>query len=174
MIIEVIGYIEFEPENVTKKHSSQSSWKHVAMIRTNCDMHSYYAWFLKQRFGVILNKPLRGTHVTFISDRMTKQVFDNAKEIFNSKPIKFYIDIEPRSNGDHWWLRVYSSEAEDIRESMGLPRQPYYAFHLTLGNANERNIDHSYYITEVCKRHELISNQPRIPFEAHEIFKFDI
>jgi hypothetical protein len=173
MVIEVTGKIEFEPENVTRKHLKQTSWKRVAMIRTDCDMHLYYAWFLKKRFNLELNKPLRGTHVTFISDRVEDRVhFDQAMELFNGKEIKFYVDPEPRSNGEHWWLRVYCPDAESIREIAGLERIPFFTFHLTLGHANERNIDHSNYILDQCKRFELISNEPRQPLEKHQIVKF--
>ncbi len=173
MVFEVIGTLDFEPENVTRKHESQSEWKRVAMIMTNCDMHLYYAWFIKKRFGLTLNKPLRGTHVTFISDRMSKDVFDQAKEVFQGKTVKFYVDPEPRSNGEHWWLRVYCPEIEAVRESMGLTREPYFSLHLTIGQATAHRLAHSEYITAVSKFHNIIDGSPRKPLEEHEIIKFE-
>ena len=92
--------------------------------------------------------------------------------IFNGKEINFYIETEPRSNGSHWWLRVHCPEAESIRELMGLSRDPYFGLHLTVGHANEKYIAHSEYITEQCKRFELISNDPRKPLNEHEIIEF--
>jgi len=172
MVIAYKGIMDFKIEDVTRKHRSQSVWKRVAIIRTDCDLDRYYAWFLKKRFNLELNKNLRGSHITFISDRMDKTMFEEATRLFHGKEITFYVELEPRSNGQHWWMRVHCPEAETIREAMGLSREPYFGLHLTLGLANERNIAHSKYILECCKKFELISNDPRKPLDHHEIRQF--
>ena len=172
MIVKVKGIIEFSPEDVTRKHKSQSSSKRVAMIKTNCELDRYYAWFLEKRFSLKLNRSIRGSHVTFINDKMDMDIFDEGAKIFNGKEITFYIDLEPRSNSEHWWLRVYSQDAENIRESLGLSRDPYYSFHLTLGYANEKNLEFSDYILRQCQKFELIDNSSRKKFEEHEIIEF--
>ncbi len=173
MLFKVKGILDFTPEDVTKKHINQSTWKCTAMIKTNCDISAYYRWFLKTRFDLILNKPLRGTHVTFINDRMDRYLFMEASNIFNGKEITFYYQNMARSNGQHWWLRVWSPEAENIREAIGLSKEPYFGLHLTLGTANERNINHSKYILESCKRFELISSEPRKSLDEYEIYNED-
>ena len=191
MVFKVRGILEFSPEDKTKKHASQASWKRVAMIRTDCELDRYYAWFLKKRFSLELNKNLRGTHVTFINDRMSVETFDKFAQIFNGKEIDFYVETEPRSSGEHWWLRVHCPEAESIREVMGLSREPFYAMHLTLGHAvvkypesTELNdsplaikvrkdyLEHSEYITECSKRHNILSNESRKHLSEHEIIEF--
>ena len=172
MLIKVRGILDFTPEDKTKKHKAQSSWKRVAVIKTNCDLDQYYAWFLRKRFNLELNKNLRGSHVTIISDRIDKNIFDEASKIFNNKEIDFYIELEPRSNGSHWWLRVHCPESESIRESMGLSRDPYFGLHLTLGYANEKNKEHSEYILRCCKNFEIISNTERINMSDHKIIDF--
>ena len=172
MLIKVRGILDFEPEDVTRKHKNQSSWKRVAIIKTDCDLSRYYAWFLKKRFNLELNKNLRGTHISFISDRMDRDLFNQVSLLFNGKEIDFYLETEPRSNGNHWWLRVYCSDAESIRETCGLSREPYFSFHLTLGKANEKNIEHSQYILRQCKFFNLLSSEERKPIEYHEILNF--
>ena len=170
--IKVKGKIEFEPPNLTKKHKKQASWKRVAMIRMDCDIHLYYGWFLKRRFNLRLNPPYRGAHVTFISEIVDTQVFEEAKKVFHGKDITLFLEIEPRGNGEHWWLRAFSPEAEDIRESMGLARQPFFTFHLTIGIVNEKYLEHSKYIIDQCKFFNLIDGSPRKPLEDHEIVEF--
>jgi hypothetical protein len=189
MVIKVRGILDFTPEDFTKKHKSQSVWKRVAIIKTDCELDRYYGWFLKKRFNLELNKNLRGSHVTFISDRLDKDIFEQAAVIFNKKEIDFYIELEPRSNGEHWWLRVHCPEAENIREVLGLSREPFFGLHLTLGHAVNKYpeglesnslspqvkkdyLEHSEYITECCKRYELLSNDVRIPLSEHEIKVF--
>ena len=169
MLIKVKGILEFSPEDVTRKHKNQSSWKRVAMIRTNCDLDRYYAWFLKKRFNLELNKNLRGSHVTIISDRLDKDIFSEASKVFNGKETEFFIELDPKSDGKHWWLRVFCPMAESIREAMGLSRDPYFGFHLTIGHANERNIAHSEYILRVCKMFNLTSSDARKSLDEYEI-----
>lgn len=170
MLFKTKGILDFTPIDVTKKHKNQSSWKCVAIIKTDCDISLYYAWFLKTRFNLVLNKPLRGTHITFISDRMDKDIFMNGSNLFNGKEITFYYENMPRSNGQHWWLRVWSPESESIRQILGLSKDPYFSLHLTLGYANEKNIQHSKYILECCKKFELLSSDPRKNLEEYEIY----
>jgi hypothetical protein len=192
MVFKVRGILDFSPEDKTKKHASQASWKKVAMIRTNCELDRYYAWFLKKRFNLELVRNLRGTHVTFINDRMDAQTFNQFTDLFDGKEIDFYVETEPCSSGEHWWLRVHCPEAESIREIMGLSRDPFFGMHLTLGRAEERYpegveennnsilkikkdyIEHSKYILECCKLHNLTSSDVRKPLNQHEIVEFKL
>jgi hypothetical protein len=169
MLIKLRGILEFSPEDVTRKHKAQSSWKRVAIIKTDCDLDRYYAWFLSKRFNLEFVKNLRGPHITFINDKMEKDIFEEGSKIWNGKEIDFYIDLEPKSSVAHWWLRVFCPDAEIIREALGLSRDPYYGFHLTLGHVNDKNIEHSRYIINQCKRFNLISSEPTKPLEEYDI-----
>ena len=68
--ITLTGKIEFEPEDKTKKHQGQSSWKKIAMVLLDGDICEYYAWFIMRRYNLVLNKPIRGAHISFINDSM--------------------------------------------------------------------------------------------------------
>lgn len=163
MLIEGVGVLEFQPQNITKKHNNQSSWKRIAMIRCYDDTAAYYSWFLDKRFNLKLNRPLRGSHITFINDKdIEVPNFNEISKIYNKKTIKFYIDPRPFSNGLHWWLRIYSPESEHIRILCGGSAKPFFGMHLTLGYANEKNIEHSQYIFNLCKR--LFMHENRKPF----------
>ena len=166
------GKLNFKVENKTKKHDKQD-WKKVAMIMLKCDIDNYYAWFLQKRFGLDFVKNLRGAHITIISDRISAEMFNEATKLFNNKEITFFYEIEPRTNSKHWWLRVHCPEAEAIRESMGLSKEPYFGFHLTIGYVNEKNIHHSEYIYRVIKFYDLLSSEARKPLSTHEIVNFD-
>lgn len=152
-LIKVRGILDFAPMDRTRKHRSQSSWKRTAMIITKCEIDQYYAWFLKKRFNLELNRNLRGTHISIINDRMSQEDFEMGSKIFNKKEIDFFYDPKDiNSSGKHWWINISCPEAESIRESMGLSRIPFYGFHLTIGHANERNEAHSEYIINQIKK----------------------
>lgn len=173
MLVKVNGILEFEPENVTRKHEKQSSWKRIAIIKTNDDLSEYYAWFIRKRFNLELNVPLRGAHLTIINDRDNEvPTFEKTKALYDGKEMSFYVELEPKTNGEHWWLRAYCPEAEKIRVLAGGNPIPYFTFHMTIGYANNKWMDHSLYILEMSKKFELISSEARKPFEEHEIFEF--
>lgn len=171
MLIEVKGTLQFEPENKTRKHNLQASWKRVAMIIVDGDLTEYYSWFIKKRYNLELNKPLRGTHLTIINDSEREApTFSTAKELYDDKEISFYIDPDVRTNGEHWWLRAYCPDSEIIRESCGTSKTPYFPLHMTIGYANQKVLPHSEYIHECIQRFEIV--KPRLEFSEHMIYKF--
>lgn len=173
MVIKVKGKLKFNIEDKTKKHERQN-WKKVAMVMLKCDIDDYYSWFLSKRYNLNFVRNLRPPHVTIISDKISEELYQEAAKIFNDKEITIYYEIEPRTNAKHWWLRVYSPEAESIRDSLGLSKEPYFGFHLTIGYMNEKNIDHSKYILETIKLFNKNEMKPRIPLSEHEIIDYDL
>lgn len=156
-MLEFKTKIVFDPPHVTKKHVAQSSWKYTVMCETNDDMHLYYAWFLNKRFNLPLNRPLRNPHVTIVNEKIQDmELYKMAKKLFNGKEITFKFDpAEIRTDTKHWWIRVQSDDVANIRTVMGLPPKPFFGLHLTIGMANEKNIEHSKYIHEQILRFNL-------------------
>jgi len=168
--ITYIGKIKFDPENVTKKHNEQASWKRVAMIVFEGDITEYYAWFIFKRYNLILNPPLRGGHITFINDsnkdlmaggRTIEEVDASWKLVnakWNDKYIPVTLNVDVRTDGKHWWLNVHHDHRKmlhDIRAELGLSH-PFWGFHMTVGYANERWIHHSQYIHELVKTNLIV------------------
>lgn len=145
------GKIKFDPVDVTKKHLKQASWKRVAIVEFNDDTWEYYAWFLKRRFNLRVNKPLRGTHFTLINDIVDNDIYLQAKKMFDGKEISISYDPEIiRSNEKgHWWIKAESDDANNIRSVMGLG-DPFFGFHITIGRATHLDLEHSKYITRQC------------------------
>ena len=145
---EIRTTILFDPPNLSLKQEKQSDWKKTVVCVTDCDIDKYYAWFLEKRFNLVLNRSIRKAHVTIIADRITdRDKYQQAKKIFNGREVVFtYEPDEIRSNGEDWWIKVYSTDIEAIREFAGLERKPFFNLHMTIGYANEKNIAHSEYI----------------------------
>ena len=146
-MFKITGKLQFDPVNVTKKHHKQSSWKRVVVVKFDCDTYAYYSWFIKKRFNLELNKPLRGTHVTIINDIVDNDIYEQARKMFNGKEIS--IEYDPtniRTNDSHWWIKAYSEDVKNIRVAMGLTPDPYFGLHLTIGLATHLQAEHSKYI----------------------------
>jgi len=166
--IHLTGRIEFEPENVTKKHNLQASWKHIAMVLFDGDITDYYAWFIKKRYNLILNKPLRGGHVSFINDSFkemslngqrsmeeVKELWNKVKMKWNGVEVPITLSVEPRTDANHWWLNIPEEDRKDlqgIRAELGLGR-PFFGFHMTIGYPRQGIMEeHSKYIHQIIKK----------------------
>jgi hypothetical protein len=156
-MFELIGKIEFDPVNVTKKHDRQSKWKRTALVKFDDDLWAYYAWFIEKRFNIKLNKPLRGTHITIINDKCDFNTFEQARQIFDGKEIRMTYDptfIRANKKG-HWWIKVECEDVKSIRTAMGLSQEPYFGLHLTIGLATHLQLEHSNYILDQCIKFNL-------------------
>ncbi len=157
-MFEMKGILEFDPINVTKKHLKQASWKRVAVIKFDNDICEYYSWFIAKRFNLKLNKPLRGAHVTIISDIVdSDELYTQARELLNGKEITIKYDptnIRANKKG-HWWVKVYCDDVKNIRTIMGLNPDPYFGLHLTMGLATHLQLEHSNYILDQCIKFDL-------------------
>lgn len=181
-LVSYTGKIVFEPENKTKKHESQSSWKKMAMVLFDGDLAEYYAWFVKRRFNLKLMKPLRGAHISFINDSIfdmsnngaksneeVENIWQAVKNKWDGKDIEVTLNLHPYSDSNHWWLIVDHNHREGlhaIRAELGLGR-PYFGLHMSIGVANEmyleglgyddeRSINQSKYINELIKNGTII------------------
>lgn len=157
--IKTYGKIEFDPKDLTKKHKNQSSWKKIALVRINDELCDYYAWFIKKRYNLILNTPIRKSHISFINDSLNDMknglncseqeidtIWASVKNKWEGKEIEVVLDVDVRTDGTHWWLNIVKKqELLYIRSELGLSK-PFWGLHMTIGYANEKNLAHSEYI----------------------------
>jgi hypothetical protein len=139
----------------------------MAMILFDGDITQYYAWFLERRYNLVLNRPLRGAHISFINDSIrdltlngarsleeSEEVWNRVKKKYHGKKIEVVLDLDPRTDDRTWWLNVPHDERDSIqgiRDELGL-KKPYFGLHMSIGYSNEYNLDHSKYIHESIKK----------------------
>ena len=142
------GKITFDPEDKTNKHTRQGVWKKAAIVLLYCDTYKYYAWFLEKRFNITLQRPLRFTHFTIINDRITTKEdlvkYEECKKKWDGKEVEFTYNPEYRTNGKHFWFRIYSEDALQIRKDAGLGKYEH-GLHLTVGLVSEKDLDYAAY-----------------------------
>lgn len=137
------GYLQ-KPRALTKKQKrSETKFKNLyLMVYTKCDIASYYRWHVKQKFGLELNKPLRGNHVSIVAETYDPHKFDLIRDKL-PKVLVFQYDPKVLSNGKHWWLRVNSNDFVQVRRMLGLSDLPYFKFHLTIGHCKDKDLETS-------------------------------
>jgi hypothetical protein len=148
--ITMRGKIVFDVPNVTRKHNRQADWKRIAMVVFEDDTAEYYSWFIKRRYGITLNKPLRGPHITFVNDSVREikggdEAWEEVRKKWDGKEIEVTLNLDVRTNIEYWWLRASSESFNLVREELGIG-EPYFSYHMTIGFPNERNIEQSEYI----------------------------
>lgn len=149
------GKIQFDTPLITNKQIEQSEWKRTSMVMLGSDISEYYAWFIKKRYSLILTKPIRQAHITFISDKLSDFNVDDPdyhlsllKDKYDGLELDIELDLNVKTNGLHWWLNVTEESREflhKIRKEVGLER-PYSGLHMTIGRADTQNLEHSQYI----------------------------
>jgi hypothetical protein len=158
--ITTVGKLVFDVKDLTNKHKLQSTWKKTAMLVIDGDIAEYYAWFIKNRYNLTLNRPIRGAHISFINDNLGdlgpngSLLWEDVKSKWDGKEIEISLDLSPKTDDRIWWLNVphYDRlELQGIRNELGLGR-PYWGMHMSIGYANERNIEHSIYLHELIKK----------------------
>jgi len=145
--VKATGNFVFDPIDKTKKHSFQSSWKKTVLIEFDGDICEYYAWFIKKRYSIILNRPLRGAHITVVSDSLKdlscgyktneqiNTIWNEVKNKWNGKQIEIDLDVSPKTSAEYWWLNVTEESRKELnsfRAELGLGKS-YFGLHMTIG-----------------------------------------
>jgi len=82
-----------------------------------------------------LRRPAWETHISVIRDEKPPNESDWMK--YDGQTIEFVYTPDLEFNGIYVWLPVTCNRALDIREELGLNRNPFYNLHLTVGNRKE-------------------------------------
>lgn len=82
-----------------------------------------------------LRRPAWETHISVIRDE--KSPNEAAWMKYEGEAIEFSYVPNLEFNGIYVWLPVVCERALDIREELGLSRNPFYNLHMTIGNRKE-------------------------------------
>jgi hypothetical protein len=82
-----------------------------------------------------LTRPVWGSHISVIRG----EFIPNFKlwRLDENKLFEFEYESGVIDNGEYFWLKAKCSVLGDLREKYGLPREPKYGFHLTIGRTTE-------------------------------------
>lgn len=152
-IIQTKGKVIFDLPDLTNKHNNQSQWKKTAAILFNDDMCNYYSWFINKRYGIKLSYPIRRAHFTIINDRIDLEHYNKISSNLKGVEISLKYSTDVRTNGNYWWLKVFSEEAIQLRALFGLDK-PFFNFHITIGYPFPVDFEHSKYIHSNILKYE--------------------
>lgn len=126
--IKLSGKLIYEPvrPDLKKTHKQRTL---IIQPRYD-DMDLYYQWFLKKRYGLMLQRPVWRTHVTIVKG---DERFTNAEawKKHEGRFIEFEYSPELEKRWQFWVLPVRGAKLKDMRAELGLKSD--FPFHITIG-----------------------------------------
>ena len=121
------GKLVYSPRTHLK---SSDRW---LVLMCDDELSKYYRELYRQEYFYRpkLTRPVWGTHVSIVRGEVIPNA--DAWGFAANKIINFEYEAGLETNGEYFWLRVRSDELCAIREVFGLPRQPKFGLHLTIG-----------------------------------------
>ena len=119
--------------------SSSDQW---LVLMGDDEISKYYRHLYSKEYPYLnsgrstkLTRPVWGTHVSIIrGERLSNPKLWRMDE---GKLIEFEYEGGVIDNGEYYWLKVNCPYLGDLREKMGLRREPRFGFHLTIGRTTE-------------------------------------
>jgi len=126
-----IGKLVYSP------HTHLSSSEKWLVLMCDDEIGAYYRCLFHREFPYRgkLQRPVWGSHISAIRNETIKQ--PKLWHIDANKIVEFEYDDGVKSNGEYYWLDARCDFLLDLREQYGLPRQPKYGLHLTIGRTTQ-------------------------------------
>lgn len=131
-----VGKLRYSPTiNGSHQRRDGGTTKHWLVIDCDPEIGRYYRQLYKMaHFGVrVIHRPAWEAHISVVCDEPppNPEFWLN----YEGQEIEFDYVVEPESNGLYVWFPVICERALDIREELGLTRNPKLPLHLTIGNS---------------------------------------
>ena len=131
-----IGKLVYSPRTHL---SSSDRW---LVVMGDDEISRYYRHLYSKEYPYLngdrstkLTRPVWGTHISVIrGERLNDPKLWRLDE---GKLIEFEYEGGVIDNGEYFWLKVNCPYLGDLREKMGLRREPRFGFHLTVGRTTE-------------------------------------
>lgn len=133
------GILYYSPKALGKV-DVQNYWL-VVKLEDNNDLGKYIRqlFYLSTFKCYKLLRPAWKEHITVVRNLINGKTNEiptnlNAWEKYKDNKIEFEIENKIENNGDYYWLPIKCEKLLDIREELGLERNPYYPLHLSIGH----------------------------------------
>jgi hypothetical protein len=90
-----------------------------------------YPPYLNGGYSLKLSRAVWGAHVSIIRGEKVPNM--NLWGLDANKIIEFEYEPGVIDNGEYYWLKAKCPYLEELRQRYGLPRQPRFGLHLTIG-----------------------------------------
>ncbi|AEO93378.1 gp116 [Bacillus phage G] len=124
------GKIVFNPVTREGDMPDKLWW---VMVECPHDIIEYYRYWVTKNKNFKISYPLFGSHISIIRNEEPPDEFKHLWGKRNGMEVEFTYTPDFETNGNYWWLKVDCPQLDDIREELGLPRKPFFDYHLSIG-----------------------------------------
>lgn len=126
-----IGKLVYSPRTHL---SSSERW---LVLMCDDEISKYYRYMFNREYPWKgkLTRPVWGTHLSVIRGEFIPNI--KLWGMDANKIVEFEYDGGVIDNGEYYWLKAKCPSLSDLREKYGLPREPRFGFHLTIGRTTE-------------------------------------
>ena len=133
-----VGRLRYSPTNNGKsirRDGGTTKWWLVIDCDSNIGRY-YRELYRMAHHGVYtIQRPAWDAHISIIANE--KPPDEKLWRKYEGRYIEYEYLHKPDGNNLYVWLPVFCEQALDMREELGLKRNPYHPLHLTVGNCKE-------------------------------------
>ncbi|MNB84570.1 hypothetical protein D3C81_804370 [compost metagenome] len=129
MDFEATGKLIYDP--VLGREPIFTPW--WVILKTPQDIVEYYHYWFEKKHGIKLIKPKWGSHISLIRGEQPSGENKQLWKKYDGMKIKFQYSNEIKWNNDYVWIDVNCDQLLEIREQLGLKKQPEHNLHITIG-----------------------------------------
>lgn len=137
-LVTIKGRLKVFPKDRDRlRKKKKPNEEQTIVVNVSNDFSHYYANFLKKEFGLLLEPPPFGSHVTVNNGIEEIKDLDSKLEYLkslNDKVITLTYDPKIYRHWEFFAVHVYSNDLNNIRRKLGL--SPKRSFHITIGKVH--------------------------------------
>ena len=126
------GYLKYSPKTLGNRISE--NWYLVLHCDEDIGKYYRYLFYIANFKTIKLQRPAWKEHITVIRNEEPANEFKYLWEKYDSRTIEFEYEHNVKDNDHYYWFSAYSNDLLDIREELGLKREPEIPFHLSIGH----------------------------------------
>lgn len=125
------GKIKYDPR--VERGTFKENW---IILQCDREIIRYYQHIFYKLYWKKLQTPMWKGHISIVRGE-TPLKPENWK-LYNGKEIEFSysFDGEFKTNGQYFWLSCWSKDFSLIRTSLGLRKDPFVPYHISIGSIN--------------------------------------
>lgn len=137
-MLQSVGKLRYSPKlNGSLQRRDGGSTKWWLVIDVDPEIGKYYRelYYLSRYKVEKIQRPAWEAHISVIRDEPPLDKYKKLWEKYNGVQINFEYDpMKSKCDETYVWFPVKCDRALEIREELGLSRQPFFPLHLTIGN----------------------------------------
>lgn len=127
------GKIIFNPVPISGGTPNKKWW---AIVKCPDDIIYYYKYWVTKNQKFTISSSAFGSHISLIRDEEPPNEFKHLWKKREGMEVEFTYTPNFQTNGEYWWLDIQCPVLNEVRQELGLSKEPKFGYHLSIGKRN--------------------------------------